>query len=172
ESECVNKEGVDNDSCELSAALGLCEVNYAYNLRFCAGSCKTTQSLRDRCVKKRDLSTCENKKTLRNPDFDCGVPLNRQKRLAEFIPHNAQSREARRLKDSRRGNGKKNNKRKRKMKNKNKNKSKERIQNINIWGKQSDINVNTSVEYPSARQAVCCSLTLLARQDGCTNGCD
>ncbi|CAL4092092.1 unnamed protein product, partial [Meganyctiphanes norvegica] len=163
ESECVNKEGVDNDSCELSAALGLCEVNYAYNLRFCAGSCKTTQSLRNRCVKTRDLSTCENKKTLRNPDFDCGVPLNRRKRLAQFIPH-TQSREAKRLKDSRSGNRKKNNKRKIKIKNKNKNVSEERIRNTNIWGRQSNLNENTSVEDPSARQAVCCDIVLLGRQ--------
>ncbi|CAL4199050.1 unnamed protein product, partial [Meganyctiphanes norvegica] len=150
--ECVNKEGVDNDRCDLSAALGLCEVNYAYNLRFCAGSCKTTQSLRRRCVKKRDLSRCENKKTLRNPDFECGVPLNRQKRFAEFIPHaqsreatrlkeakrlaefipHAQSREARRLKDPRRRNKKKNNR----GKNRYKNASDERIRNTDIWGKQ------------------------------------
>lgn len=35
--ECTDRG--EPESCELSAMLGLCEINFSYNLRFCAGSC-------------------------------------------------------------------------------------------------------------------------------------
>ncbi|CAL4126408.1 unnamed protein product, partial [Meganyctiphanes norvegica] len=77
-SECENKG--DDESCELSAVLGLCEVNYSYNLRFCSGSCKTTQSLKNKCKQEQEISSCTGLRSLRTPQFTCGIPIARRKR--------------------------------------------------------------------------------------------
>ncbi|CAL4073949.1 unnamed protein product, partial [Meganyctiphanes norvegica] len=75
-----------------------------------SGSCKDTQSLKDKCIKKREFSSCLGRvRSLRTPDFTCDVPLNRRKREAMAKPA-AHPRQAKRLNKNGRKIGRNNNK--------------------------------------------------------------